>query len=506
MEPHDVGPSEHDDLFGAGQSEHDDLFSVGPQHQLELNAVEQNGLETSLSSSEFHVLPSPHHGNYGTQFGYDLDSASDMVGRASNRDWTFVGEDGLAGNAISHVEDEDFEECSRSEPVLSASQFQMSFSRDLLMNCTATSSIVMPWERGVFRQIFSDEAIEVSVPQMPLDDFDFGTHLDMEPRELGEVVASAASFSHDLPVFMSVISHTDDVDHSEKLSMQRERALSKLLVVIEFALDASSTGRHISSACGGRSMRADAFQILDAVVGLRSPHTILKRANALQGFLQWCAHHRIGGDNPFNEETLWAYLSDLRDNHASPTKGESVLSAMRFARYVLGFETLDPAMNSRRLAGLRELMAAGKRTLRQAKVLTVHQVLQLHSMLLNDSTHNCDRALCAYFLLALYGRCRHSDLLMIHSAELDLTEHGGFIVVRTSCHKTGRTAALKSTLLPIIIPARGVDGSVYGRVAMDIFSRLGVDTYSTGGRPLLPAPVGDGNFMRRGMSSKESSE
>ena len=43
------------------------------------------------------------------------------------------------------------------------------FSRDLLTNCSAVSSIVMPWEQGIFREIFLDEPLSSVVPQMPLD-------------------------------------------------------------------------------------------------------------------------------------------------------------------------------------------------------------------------------------------------------------------------------------------------------------------------------------------------
>ena len=88
-------------------------------------------------------------------------------------------------------------------------------------------------------------------------------------------------------------------------------------------------------------------------------------------------------------------------------------------------------------------MLAGKRLLKQALVLTVSQVKGLHAALRNVELHIMDRAVVSYLLMALYGRCRNSDLLMIHSIETDFNESGGFLVLQTCNHKTGRLAALK---------------------------------------------------------------
>ena len=227
------------------------------------------------------------------------------------------------------------------------------------------------------------------------------------------------------------------------------------------------------------------------------------------GFLTWCSKFPDDGQNPFREEVVWRYLSHLKETGAAPTKGECVMSAVRFARYILGFESLDSAVNSRRLIGICELMAAGKRILRQARVLyRCHRCynLQLHKMMCDGNMHLCDRAICAYILLALYGRCRHSDLQMIKSVECDFTElGGGFVVLQTACHKTGRSAALKSKLLPVIIPARGVDGTVYAGVAIGLLEQCGLVLGAHVDGPLLRAPTGVTQFLKRGMTSQEVS-
>ena len=395
---------------------------------------------------------------------------------------------------------------AQTGPVVSESRHLAMFSRDLLTNCSAVSSIVMPWEQGIFREIFSDEPLTDLVPSMHIECEPLQSNTSLEPQLIGQLVASATIYESQRPVFMEVISCKDDLGYVDKLALIRERALSKLLAVVEFSLEASSTGRHIASMSCGDPNRSDAFGILDAVVGLRSPYTLTKRANALMGYLHWSSRAGELHRDPFNEESVWVYLSQLRETGASPTKGDNLLSALRFARYVLGFDSLDTAINSRRLVGICELMTAGKRILKQAKVLEVAQVLQLHQLMCDSDVHLCDRAICAYMLLALYGRCRHSDLQMIKSVECDFEDqHGGFVIVRTACHKTGRSAALKSTLLPIIIPARGVDGKVYAGMAINLLEQCGLVVGDNVDGPLLRAPLGVADFLQRGMTSQESS-
>ena len=144
--------------------------------------------------------------------------------------------------------------------------------------------------------------------------------------------------------------------------------------------------------------------------------------------------------------------------------------------------------------------------LKQALVLTVSQVKGLHAALRNVELHIMDRAVVSYLLMALYGRCRNSDLLMIHSIETDFNESGGFLVLQTCNHKTGRLAALKTKLMPIIIPARGIDGSIWAGLALEILASAGMIYEAPIGGPLLNAPAGEaGTFMKRGLRASEVS-
>ena len=100
----------------------------------------------------------------------------------------------------------------------------------------------------------------------------------------------------------------------------------------------------------------------------------------------------------------------MREVGAPATRADSTLSALRFAHYVLGFDSLAGAVTSRRLIGISEIMLAGKRLLKQAAILTVAQVRGLHTALVNKNLHIMDRAVVGAILIGLYGRCHNSDL------------------------------------------------------------------------------------------------
>ena len=118
----------------------------------------------------------------------------------------------------------------------------------------------------------------------------------------------------------------------------------------------------------------------------------------------------------------------------------------------------------------------------------MHQVLRLHKGLEDVSRHPVDRALCAYALVTLYGRARHSDLEQISSITHDHDKHGGFLEILTRKHKGAKSGQKKSKFMPILVPAIGVHGKPWMHFLVDVFQglRLPVDGAIAG--PVLPAP------------------
>lgn len=413
---------------------------------------------------------------------------------------------GTTGASLSGPFDP-FRRCAvpATQPTLNAVTNEAIFARSLLTNCQATD-IVLPWETGIYKELFSDEPFsQTLVPAMPIGAL-VSVEAEPEPQVVGQQLAGAASFVDESPVFMRCIGSADDGPFNTVQAKLHMSAVNKFLVALRHNLKSSTTGTHILALGSEMEQAAGASAIVEAILGTRSPATLMKRANSLLSYLRWFDRAGFLDIEPFSEECIWRYFQHLRDECAPCTKGSSALSSFRFAFHILGVEGLGPALSSRRLVGICELMLLKKRLLRQSLVLTVAQVKGLHQALRNTCLHVMDRAVIAYLLFALYGRCRHSDLAMIHSVEADFTSAGGFVTVQTCTHKTGRLAILKSRLMPIVIPARGVDGLVWVGDALDVFSKAGMVLETPMDGPLLRAPSGGPDkFMQRGLKSAEVS-
>jgi hypothetical protein len=124
--------------------------------------------------------------------------------------------------------------------------------------------------------------------------------------------------------------------------------------------------------------------------------------------------------------------------------------------------------------------------------LTVSQVRFLHDKLVEQSCNHVDRAIVAYLLIALYGRGRHSDLQKVEDVVLDFGPEGGFMEVTTKAHKTARTVAQKTKLLPIVLPAVVIMGCEWISEAKSAFDAYGLNLEGHIGGPLFRPPGSSG--------------
>ena len=366
--------------------------------------------------------------------------------------------------------------------------------------------IKMPWETGVAQQIFGNPFHSTPViPAVSTSEWVCVPWKDALDAVVDDTLRHTCE-TNSAPVFVSAVRNLDDKTYDEQRDALMDAAISKVLIVLRHCLLASVVGRQIISLGSEEQQLEVAKEIVSAVVGLRSPYTVVKRANSLLSFLRWCAKSKVLDTNPFSEKVVWQYFQDLKELGAPATRASSCMSAFRFALHVLGFESLSEVTGSRRVVGLSDQMHANKRVLRQALPLTVLQVRKLHDIATNSNANLVDRGAAVYFLIALYGRCRHSDLTKVHSVVPDFDDDGGFLEIRSAHHKTGKTAERRTQLMPILIPARGVHGVSWMGAASDVFSQLELSLDGPIGGPLFPAPsLGHETFCKRPLTSGEAS-
>ena len=210
---------------------------------------------------------------------------------------------------------------------------------------------------------------------------------------------------------------------------------------------------------------------VSASIGNRSPWTIAKRAGSFNLFLRWL--HMSGNPDAgcLEESVIWTYMVHLRRSGAAASRGSGFLSALRFLHHVLGF-SLEEVLRSRRVCGLAEQMSTGVHWLRQAEALTLGEVRRLHAILDDRGAHSFDRALAARCLIALYGRCRNSDLSDIQWIEHEFSDSAGYLVLYLGLHKSNKAAARSKKLLPVLIPAVGITGQQWVSQAIAVLKSL----------------------------------
>ena len=351
-----------------------------------------------------------------------------------------------------------------------------------------TCNISLPWETGVFAQIF-DESDADLVPRMHAVSFPLDVASFAEASQHADGVKQDFSATLGKPIFAKAFSCLSDTSFVQKRSQLFSVGVRKWWVIIGRSMDACQTGRIIRDCGEGTDMESYALETIGAIMGTRSPYTVVKRANSILAFLRW--GDQLGIRDLFSEPNIWKYIQWLRTSDSGPTSAASFVSALRFAHFILGFADSVNDLVSRRIAGLSEQIFATKRKLKQAAPLSVEQVKFLHCVLKDEHQHDMDRASAAYLLIAIYGRCRHSDLCFIQDAIPDFGPEGGFLELRATAHKTGRTAQRKAQLLPILIPAVGVTGEMWLDAATSAFQRVGL---------LLDGEVNG----RRGLKSGEA--
>ena len=281
----------------------------------------------------------------------------------------------------------------------------------------------------------------------------------------------------------------DDVPFKEDRNVQRKKAIEAWWNLLAFSLVSSSIGLKITVESTMDTVVECAHNILDAVFSVKSPGTLMRRLYSIQAYEQWCTEMYNEHWIPVTEFRAWNYVSWLKSTNAAPTKAGSFIEALRFSWYLLGVEGAGEAEQSLRIKGVASQLRAGKKPWRPADLLKLEEVMKLHFILANASEPLGDRLFAGHMLHLLYGRARWSDLNCVTDLYLDADHQ--YLECSTRHHKGGRSAEMKSRLLPIAAPSKGVDHTNWGVIYLELRSMAGLVLEPGQHGPLLPAPLND---------------
>ena len=237
------------------------------------------------------------------------------------------------------------------------------------------------------------------------------------------------------------------------------------------------------------------------VLGGKAPSTLRKRLRALQGYERVLREY-YSEAFPGDESVLYNYLCYLRSLKKPSSQLKRLMEALTFTAYVLGVESLETVVKSRRCRGSSRSHAQNTR--KPASPLTVLELQTLHDAAMsNEDAWN--RVFAAACLLAVYARARRSDLMHGFEVFLDRDEDGNLAFVEVSVavrvHKTMKSSNFRNTVLPLVAPASGIkEGGWMGSCR----ESLGIGDVPS--FPVMPAPDHNKEPTVRPLESEEASK
>ena len=240
-------------------------------------------------------------------------------------------------------------------------------------------------------------------------------------------------------------------------------------------------------------------QILVDVFYNKAPQTLTKRVNSLQKLC--LALKEEGIRFPCSESQFYSFLKQETCRGAPSSRLKSFFEAVVFTRFVLGIETLQAIVDSRRCVGAAMNKVPG--CPRQADPFTVVQLRIFHAVL-KDSDEVWNQVMAGMILFCVYARARWSDAQHAEGLETDLDSEGRlrFLEVKTSVHKTARAFHLRHQFLPMAAPTQGVTDDNWGEQWMKARTRLHIDDLTV--YPLMPAPDSNLEPTKRPLSTQEA--
>ena len=452
------------------------------------------------------------------EFGVSDVSFQPAVPVASDLD--FFGGDGVLGASpqISlgdgHIQPgpaEDHDKRLKPDIPLAKSEYNRLLF-EARMGAVGDAEVRMPWEQGVWKQIFSGDDDDTSpqvVPPVPGEYLCPPTaqaagHAEEASSAMGLHLRDLLSTESALPFYSYAVKVHPDRDAIEEMDKLWRQAIYKWQQVFEIlgypgALGVALLQEQLESSPD------ECSTVLRDSLGIKSPRTAYKRAQTLLQYFSWLQQHMTDW-NPWDRHQCLQYLA--ADSHArsSASRGMTLLEAFRFSRFVLGIPIQDALLSDPQLRGRAQRLMSEKETYKPARPLRVSELACLEK-LMETLENPIDVYMLGAVIFAVLSRSRWSDLKLIHQIWIEKVSFNcelyGFVEARTKHHKTATTLAKKQRYMPLVAPVLGVTTTDWTKPWTEAMVSLGVQMESEPFGALCRAPTHDGNLCRRSCTTEE---
>eukprot|EP00435_Cladocopium_sp_Y103_P015189 s176_g3.t1 len=287
-----------------------------------------------------------------------------------------------------------------------------------------SDNLTLPWEQGVFRAIFSDEPL-TPLPQVPKVtqsiDRRAGETPELEPEDI-QPKSKMARFSSTIHRhFDRAICFGMTMTDSDLLQTKWARALEKIFTIFTSCPGACPAGLTLNE----QDMEGN-FEKIRHLCGFRSPNTVLKRADSLLKYIRWHRSFYYHRDPmPFKTDEISEYIWEKFQDKVSYSTLSSFAESVNFGVHVLGMKAAQQLLINQFSKGIIDQAAAKRPGRKQARPLTVKEIMFLEGCLRDSGLDVRDRFAAGVFLFAVYARCRWSDLRSVNDFELDMSMEEG---------------------------------------------------------------------------------
>ena len=351
----------------------------------------------------------------------------------------------------------------------------------------------LPWEEPPLSLVFGSNEVLPAVPRVD--------RVGPRVEHATGVVAGECSSNPEASCLSSASNHYMSVsckapDVRSKLEPRDELSLYVQRFEMSLACNysASSLGRILCV-----HDRPKRLELVATALGGKALSTLKKRSAQVYTFVLWCQNH--GHDAfPLRGDTVFAYLSHLEQRNRSVSRIQGAVECLNFMAHVLGVDTIDGALTSPLVQGLMRRHRVNRQPRRQARALTVAEVLVLERFVCDDRMTAVDRVGVGSFLFALFSRARLGDLCQVAKVTLDVSPGDptwaiGFLDVVSLSHKTRAMSAALGMQLNLIAPSRGVSKMCWLKGFVNACEQTSRPLSSiSDGAPFLCRPTGVGTW------------
>ena len=259
---------------------------------------------------------------------------------------------------------------------------------DDALNKLPLSDISLPWEQGIWREIFKPQELCID----PAQKFTRPTFL--EPPDMSAPSAEADSKRRRTVVnlvsgWVDIVRPGSDVHWEEECEAKMQVALKRWLEACVMMPRAVGLRQLLEQQVDVQSQ----LRLMRNLLWRKAPGTLVKRVNSLFRYLKYL--HEVESEFPGSESILYQFLVEQQGNAVAPTRLAGVLEALRFCQYVLDIPELAPLTSSRRCSGAAATRSGGVR--KQASPFTVAELKVLHKVVCSMDENLWDRIFVGQF-------------------------------------------------------------------------------------------------------------